>query len=160
MGCIARQQPLKRKFVVILTKFSSLTALEVVFSTTSSAAIDGNFVKLTTFSFQCAYLLGCIAKQQRNPALNACPMRIIWHVCPGEIGRRLRKSQNKHNWKNVYLVTFLIYVFSLFWGNHNRISYQGSALWFLRDDMTASSHGNTVHIAGRLYHPSPSGSRI
>ena len=39
--------------VVILMKFSSLAALEVVILTTSGAASDENFVKMTTFSFQC-----------------------------------------------------------------------------------------------------------
>ena len=39
--------------VAILMKFSSLAALEVVNMTTSSAASDENFVKMTTFSFQC-----------------------------------------------------------------------------------------------------------
>ena len=34
-------------------KLSSLAALEVVKMTTSSAASDENFVKMTTFSFQC-----------------------------------------------------------------------------------------------------------
>ena len=33
-------------------KFSSLAALKVVKMTTSSAASDENFVKMTTFSFQ------------------------------------------------------------------------------------------------------------
>ena len=36
--------------------FSSLAALEVVILTTSSAANDENFVKMTTFSFQCVGL--------------------------------------------------------------------------------------------------------
>ena len=39
--------------VFILMKFSSLAALKVVKMTTSSAASDENFVKMTTFSFQC-----------------------------------------------------------------------------------------------------------
>ena len=39
--------------VVILTKFSSLAALEVVILTTSSAASDDNFIKMKTFPFQC-----------------------------------------------------------------------------------------------------------
>ena len=39
--------------VIILTKFSSLAALEVVNLTTSSAAIDENFIKVKTFQFQC-----------------------------------------------------------------------------------------------------------
>ena len=38
--------------VFILMKFSSLAALKVVRMTTSSAASDENFVKMTTFSFQ------------------------------------------------------------------------------------------------------------
>ena len=38
--------------VVILTKFSSLAALEVVILTTSNAANDENFIKMTTFLFQ------------------------------------------------------------------------------------------------------------
>ena len=43
--------------VIILTKFSSLAALKVVKMTTSSAASDENFVKMTTFSFQWWYRL-------------------------------------------------------------------------------------------------------
>ena len=39
--------------VFILMKLSSLAALEVVKVTTSSAASDENFVKMTTFLFQC-----------------------------------------------------------------------------------------------------------
>ena len=39
--------------VVILMKFSSLAALEVVILTTFSAASDENFIKMKTFSFQC-----------------------------------------------------------------------------------------------------------
>ena len=38
---------------VILTKFSSLAALEVVILTTSSAASDEHFIKMNTFLFQC-----------------------------------------------------------------------------------------------------------
>ena len=38
--------------VVILTKFESLAALEVVILTTSSAASDENFIKMKTFPFQ------------------------------------------------------------------------------------------------------------
>ena len=41
------------KNVVILTKFSSLAALEVVILTTSSAASDEHFIKMKTFPFQC-----------------------------------------------------------------------------------------------------------
>ena len=41
--------------VFILMKFSSLAALKVVKMTTSSAASDENFVKMTTFSFQCMW---------------------------------------------------------------------------------------------------------
>ena len=39
--------------VIILMEFSSLAALEVVILTTSSAVSDENFVKMTTFSYQC-----------------------------------------------------------------------------------------------------------
>ena len=39
--------------VIILTKFSSMAALDVVILTTSSAANDENFIKMTIFSFQC-----------------------------------------------------------------------------------------------------------
>ena len=38
--------------VIILTKFSSLTALEVVILTTSSAISDENVIKMTTSPFQ------------------------------------------------------------------------------------------------------------
>ena len=40
--------------VVILTKFSSVAALEVVILTTFSAASDENFIKMKTFPFQCS----------------------------------------------------------------------------------------------------------
>ena len=40
------------KCCILILKFSSLAALEVVKLTTSSAASDENFVKMTTFSFQ------------------------------------------------------------------------------------------------------------
>ena len=43
--------------VFILMKFSSLAALKVVKMTTSSAASDENFVKMTTFSFQCIWVI-------------------------------------------------------------------------------------------------------
>ena len=39
---------------VILTKFWSLAALEVVILTTSCAANDKNFVNMTTFRFLCS----------------------------------------------------------------------------------------------------------
>ena len=42
--------------VIILMKFSSLAALEVVILTTFSAASDENFIKMTTFPFQCSGL--------------------------------------------------------------------------------------------------------
>ena len=42
--------------VVILMKFSSLAALEVVILTTFSAASDENFIKMKTFPFQCTLL--------------------------------------------------------------------------------------------------------
>ena len=41
----------KPQIIRILTKFSSLAALEVVALTTSRAASDENFVKMTTFLF-------------------------------------------------------------------------------------------------------------
>ena len=44
--------------VVILTKFSSVAALEVVILTTFSAASDENFIKMKTFPFQCLLLSG------------------------------------------------------------------------------------------------------
>ena len=44
--------------VFILMKFSSLAALKVVKMTTSSAASDENFVKMTTFSFQWHWIFG------------------------------------------------------------------------------------------------------
>ena len=42
---------------VILTKFQSLAGLEVIILTTSSAASDGNFIKMMTFQFQCIGLI-------------------------------------------------------------------------------------------------------
>ena len=49
------------KNVVILTKFSSLAALEVVILTTSSAASDEHFIKMKTFPFQWLTLLNAIS---------------------------------------------------------------------------------------------------
>ena len=43
--------------VFILMKFSSLAALKVVKMTTSSAANDENFIKMTTFSFQWYWII-------------------------------------------------------------------------------------------------------
>ena len=43
------------KTLFILTKLSSLAVQEVVKMTTSSAAGDENFIRMTTFSFQCRY---------------------------------------------------------------------------------------------------------
>ena len=43
--------------VLILMKFSSLAALDVVKMTTSSAANDENFFKMTTFSSLCTLIL-------------------------------------------------------------------------------------------------------
>ena len=51
-----------KRNVVILTKFSSLAAPEVVMLTTSGAANDANFVKMLVFPFRCpSYIcmLGC-----------------------------------------------------------------------------------------------------
>ena len=59
--------------VVILTKFSSLAALEVVILTTSSAASDENFIKTTTFPFQCILLLA-------NWQMYLCVTKVF---CPG-----------------------------------------------------------------------------
>ena len=50
-------------YVFILMKFSSLAALEVVKMTTSSAASGENFVKMTTFSFQCYH---CITETEKG----------------------------------------------------------------------------------------------
>ena len=47
--------------VVILTKFSSLAALEVVILTTFSAASDENFIKMKTFPFQWYGFVGMIS---------------------------------------------------------------------------------------------------
>ena len=46
--------------VFILMKCSSLAALEVVKMTTSSAASDENFVKMTTFLFQCTAMCSTV----------------------------------------------------------------------------------------------------
>ena len=51
--------------VVILTKSSSLAALKVVKMTTFSAASDENFIKMTTFPFQCiTYTVESLRKGQ------------------------------------------------------------------------------------------------
>ena len=46
--------------IVILKKFSSLAALEVVILTTTNAGGDENFIKMVTFPFQCCeyYIIG------------------------------------------------------------------------------------------------------
>ena len=47
-------------------KLSSLAALEVVKMTTSSAVSDENFVKMTTFLFQCG-----LVQEWRNSIVDA-----------------------------------------------------------------------------------------
>ena len=59
-------------------KFSSLAALEVVKMTTSSAANDKNFIKITTFPFQC-----CTSPQNR--------MKYVLSVKSWPIIRHLRR---------------------------------------------------------------------
>ena len=59
--------------VFILMKFSSLAALEVVKMTTSSAASDQNFVKMTTFSFQ------WIPNLWNRPLPSAGPIGFAFH---------------------------------------------------------------------------------
>ena len=54
--------------VVILTKFESLAALEVVILTTSSAASDENFIKMKTFPFQCcSNIIFCFNWEAETP---------------------------------------------------------------------------------------------
>ena len=65
------------KNVVILTKFSSLAALEVVILTTSSAASDEHFIKMKTFPFQCK----CVIRPQ-------WVNRIIWRTFDTDSGIR------------------------------------------------------------------------
>ena len=48
--------------VFILTKSSSLAAPKVVKMTTFGAASDENFVKMTTFSFQCSCFINVLSK--------------------------------------------------------------------------------------------------
>ena len=93
--------------VVILKKFSSLAAPEVVILTTSGAASDENFVKTMTFCFQYIYLLFwkqfCIWRVTKAPwSVTSCIMfsdhvwscvneyvfclgpweKCFWWVCP------------------------------------------------------------------------------
>ena len=63
--------------VVILTKFSSLAALEVVILTTFSAANDENFIKMKTFPFQCS--------QQAIIWTNADPIHWRIYAAQGEM---------------------------------------------------------------------------
>ena len=75
-------------------KFSSLTALEVVKMTTSSAASDENFIKMTTFSFQCV----CVTKEENS--LN-----------PEENGRRFADEIFQCNfleWKFLFIYHFFL----------------------------------------------------
>ena len=58
--------------VFILMKCSSLAALEVIKMTTSSAASDENFVKMTTFLFQCLL--------QIWSGFDLCPCRFLWNM--------------------------------------------------------------------------------
>ena len=41
------------KYIVILMKFSSLAAMEIVILTASRTATDENFIKMKTSPFQC-----------------------------------------------------------------------------------------------------------
>ena len=73
--------------VVILTKFSSLAALEVVILTTFSAASDENFIKMKTFPFQCM-----AAHAHRNEA------QISFH---NFIGRKLETTRTNIQYHNM-----------------------------------------------------------
>ena len=55
--------------VFILMKLSSLAALEVVKVTTSSAASDENFVKMTTFLFQCGRIFFMVTSMAPGQSL-------------------------------------------------------------------------------------------
>ena len=68
------------KNVVILTKFSSLAALEVVILTTSSAASDEHFIKMKTFPFQCK-LLSSSHTRLFQPYLVCCVEIIVLTAC-------------------------------------------------------------------------------
>ena len=56
MGDVSFTASIHRNENVIMTKFSSLAALLVVILTTSNAASHENFIKMTTFPFQCNYI--------------------------------------------------------------------------------------------------------
>ena len=62
--------------VVILTKFSTLAAPEVAQMTTSSAASDENFIKMTTFSFQWTRGLDNCTELQMEKIRQAVPK--VW----------------------------------------------------------------------------------
>ena len=66
--------------VVILTKFSSLAALEVVILTTFSAASDEIFIKMKTFPFQCSFdvYIWYICIPASAPGL-VCSFLLMWH---------------------------------------------------------------------------------
>ena len=61
---------------VILTKFSSLAAPEVVKMTTSGAASDENFIRMTTFSFQCLWLIYRASVEFDTVAAQTCQSRV------------------------------------------------------------------------------------
>ena len=65
--------------VVILMKFSSLAALEVVILTTSGAASDDNFVNMTTFPIQWFCSLCHQSGSNENGYFFAL-IEVFWHV--------------------------------------------------------------------------------
>ena len=70
-------------------KFSSLAALTVVKMTTSSAASDENFVKLTTFSFECGKECVSVSDFRHQGECNGYKKmqhsRYLYYICRKEV---------------------------------------------------------------------------
>ena len=102
------------KIVVILIKFSSLAALEVVTLTTSSVASDDNFIKMKTFPFLCLcqpwYWL-----EWRRPC---CPLELISTSCMISVLNDMEKNEEvdiffRPQWVNSQIPAYHLFVFSL-----------------------------------------------
>ena len=88
--------------VVILTKFSSLAALEVVILTTFSAASDENFIKMKTFPFQCTLPMWTPANSDYYRVLRAFLLRREYAMiidCVNKTGIRWSSAR----WSNILL---------------------------------------------------------
>ena len=84
------------RHVFIFMKFSSLAALEVVILTTSGAASDGDFIKMTTFPFQ--WMSAILLFRQYGILANlSSQISIVFNIQPHEIEISILIKHSDHN---------------------------------------------------------------